>query len=69
VETELGKEQYNERSEERGWHREGNFETASKSTTSLALPRQDIVVVAQAMDNFLSWIPFGQLMYFVRVDI
>ena len=40
VEMELGKEKHNERSEERERRRDGEIETAGKSKTNLALPRQ-----------------------------
>jgi hypothetical protein len=40
LETELEKETYNERSEERGRRRDGETGTASKSKTSLAFPTQ-----------------------------
>lgn len=43
VAMELEKEEYNEHSEERGRCRDGETEAASKSKTSLALPRQGIV--------------------------
>jgi hypothetical protein len=41
---ELEKEEYNERSEERGRRRDGETETASKSKTSVALPRQGMLI-------------------------
>ncbi len=47
VAMELEKEEYNERSEERGRCRDGETEAASKSKTSLALPRQGIVEGAE----------------------
>jgi hypothetical protein len=43
VAMELEKEEYNEHSEERGRCRDGETEAASKSKTSLGLPRQGIV--------------------------
>jgi len=45
VEMELGKEKCNERSEERARRRYGETGTAGKSKTSLALPRQGMLIV------------------------
>jgi len=47
VETELGKEKHNERSEERGRRRDGETGTAGKSKTSLALPRQGMAIYVE----------------------
>jgi len=44
---ELGKEKYNERSEERGRRRDGETGTAGKSKTSLMLLRQGMAIYVE----------------------